>query len=199
MPQFPIGKLTCGVGKSVCARNAAAAMTYRGASSENRRGLILSPSFAARRIERDNDEIMTTLHEPYNLQRFLDTQNPVFEEVCKELRAGQKQTHWMWFIFPQLQGLGHSSMAIKFAISSRKEAEAYLKHPVLGERLRKCTELVNLVNDRTIEQIFGYPDNLKFRSSMTLFASTALENQIFKDALEKYFAGELDTLTIERL
>ena len=142
---------------------------------------------------------MATLHEQYNLQRFLDAQHPVFEQVCNELRAGQKRGHWMWFIFPQLQGLGQSSMAIKFAISSRKEAEAYLKHPVLGERLRKCTELVNLVKDRMIEQIFGSPDNLKFRSSMTLFASTSLENQIFKDALEKYFAGELDTLTIERL
>jgi uncharacterized protein (DUF1810 family) len=142
---------------------------------------------------------MATLQEQYNLQRFLDAQNPVFEQVCNELRGGQKRGHWMWFIFPQLQGLGQSSMAIKFAISSRKEAEAYLKHPVLGERLRKCTVLVNLVKDRTIEQIFGYPDNLKFRSSMTLFASTALENQIFKNALEKYFAGQLDTLTIERL
>ncbi len=142
---------------------------------------------------------MATLHEQYDLQRFLGAQHHVFEEVCNELRTGQKHGHWMWFIFPQLHALGRSSMAIKFGISSLEEAEAYLKHPILGERLRKCTELVNLVKDRTIEQIFGYPDNLKFHSSMSLFARTALENQIFKDALEKYFEGKLDALTIERL
>jgi uncharacterized protein (DUF1810 family) len=105
----------------------------------------------------------------------------------------------MWFIFPQLRGLGHSEMATRFAISSRDEAEAYLNHPVLGPRLRECTRLVMLVQGRSINQIFGYPDDLKFRSSMTLFASTTSENQIFKDALQKGFAGELDRLTIERL
>jgi uncharacterized protein (DUF1810 family) len=133
------------------------------------------------------------------LQRFVDAQNPVFEQVCAELRQGWKQTHWMWFIFPQIKGLGTSQMAIKFAISSRQEAEAYLKHSVLGPRLRECTELVNLVEGRSINQIFGYPDDLKFRSSMTLFASTACENQIFKNALTKYFAGEPDRLTLEHL
>jgi uncharacterized protein (DUF1810 family) len=139
------------------------------------------------------------MNDPYDLQRFIDAQNPVFEQVCAELGAGQKRGHWMWFIFPQLRGLGHSQMATRFAISSRDEAEAYLKHPVLGSRLRECTRLVMLVEGRSINQIFGYPDDLKFRSSMTLFASTASENQIFKDALQKGFAGELDRLTIERL
>jgi uncharacterized protein (DUF1810 family) len=139
------------------------------------------------------------MNDPYDLQRFVDAQNPIFEQVCAELRAGEKQGHWMWFIFPQLRGLGHSQMANNFALSSRYEAEAYVKHPVLGPRLRECTRLVLLVEERSINQIFGYPDDLKFRSSMTLFASTASENQIFKDALQKYFSGEPDRLTIERL
>jgi uncharacterized protein (DUF1810 family) len=139
------------------------------------------------------------MNDPYDLQRFLDAQNPGFEQVCVELRKGQKEGHWMWFVFPQLRGLGRSQMAIKFAISSRQEAEAYLKHPVLGPRIRECTRLVILIEGCSIDQIFGYPDDLKFHSSMTLFASTTSENQIFKDALQKYFAGEVDRLTIERL
>ena len=105
----------------------------------------------------------------------------------------------MWFIFPQLRGLGHSEMATVFGISSREEAVAYVKHPVLGPRLTECTRLVNLVEGRSISQIFGYPDDLKFKSSMSLFALTTSENQIFKDALEKYFGGELDPLTVQRL
>jgi uncharacterized protein (DUF1810 family) len=142
---------------------------------------------------------MTSVNDPHNLQRFVDAQNPVFEQVCAELRKGQKQSHWMWFIFPQLQGLGNSPMAVDFAISSREEAEMYLKHPVLGPRLRECTEFVILAEGRSIEQIFGYPDYLKFRSSMTLFASATSENKVFNDALQKYFGGEPDLLTIERL
>jgi uncharacterized protein (DUF1810 family) len=139
------------------------------------------------------------MRDPYNLQRFVDAQNPVFERVCAELRTGQKRGHWIWFIFPQLRGLGHSEMATRFAISSREEAEEYLKHPVLGPRLRECTQLVVLVQGRSIDQIFGYPDDLKFRSSMTLFVSATADKQIFNDALQKYFASEPDPLTIERL
>jgi len=105
----------------------------------------------------------------------------------------------MWFIFPQLHGLGHSQTATLFGISSGEEAEAYLKHPVLGPRLRECTGLVNLVEGRSINQIFGYPDDLKFRSSMTLFALVSPGDQMFKDALEKYCGGELDQITVERL
>jgi uncharacterized protein (DUF1810 family) len=101
----------------------------------------------------------------------------------------------MWFIFPQLRGLGSSAMADRFGLSSRQEAEAYLKHPVLGPRLIECTCLVNLVEGRSIENIFGYPDNLKFRSSMTLFQIVAPDNQIFNDALQKYFGGEPDPRT----
>jgi uncharacterized protein (DUF1810 family) len=138
------------------------------------------------------------MNDPYRLQRFLDAQDPVFDQVCAELRRGRKTSHWMWFIFPQIRGLGHSEMAVEYAISSRQEAEAYLKHPLLGTRLRECVQLVNRVEGRSVEQIFGYPDHLKFHSSITLFAATA-DNQIFKDALEKYFGGKLDPLTMERL
>ena len=142
---------------------------------------------------------VTSMDDPYDLQRFVDAQDPVFEQVCAELCGGQKEGHWMWYIFPQLQGLGYSAMSIKYAISSRQEAEAYLEHPVLGQRIRECTRLVILVEGRSINQIFGSPDDLKFRSSMTLFARVASENRIFKDALQKYFAGELDRRTLERL
>ena len=137
--------------------------------------------------------------DPYDLQRFVDAQSHCFTQVCRELSEGHKQSHWMWFIFPQLRGLGHSAMANRYAISSRNEAEAYLKNPILGSRLRHCTQLVMLVEGRSIDQIFEDPDHLKFRSSMTLFASTAIENTLFKDALQKYFAGKRDQLTIDRL
>lgn len=139
------------------------------------------------------------MNDPHNLQRFVDAQSSVFEQVCSELRQGQKRTHWMWFIFPQMKGLGHSQLASKFAISSREEAAAYLQHPILGPRLRECTRLVNRIEGRSVEQIFGYPDDLKFRSSMTLFADAASENEVFMDALQKYFGGEFDRLTLELL
>ena len=138
-------------------------------------------------------------NDPYGLQRFVDAQSQCFEQTCRELSEGRKQSHWMWFIFPQLKGLGHSAMANRYSISSRQEAEAYLRSPILGPRLRHCTQLVMLAEGRSIEQIFAAPDDLKFRSSMTLFASTAGENKIFKDALQKYFAGKPDPLTIDRL
>jgi uncharacterized protein (DUF1810 family) len=142
---------------------------------------------------------MAVVDAPFDLQRFVNAQDPVYETVCSELRAGQKRSHWMWFIFPQLRGLGHSAMAEAFGIASREEAAAYLDHPVLGPRLLECTRLVNLVKGRSISQILGYPDDLKFRSSMTLFASVAPDDQVFKDALEKYFDGEPDPLTLEKL
>jgi uncharacterized protein (DUF1810 family) len=105
----------------------------------------------------------------------------------------------MWFIFPQMKGLGQSELANFYGISSRQEAEAYLAHPVLGPRLRECTRLVSMVEDRSIDQILGYPDNLKFRSSMTLFASTGSDNQVFRNSLQRYFDGKPDPLTIELL
>ena len=135
----------------------------------------------------------------YSLRRFLDAQAPVYAQVCSELRAGRKRSHWMWFIFPQIQGLGYSPLARKFAIASLQEAKAYLDHPILGARLKELCRLVNRVEGRSIEEIFGYPDDLKFRSSMTLFAHAASDDQIFRDALEKYFNGEDDPATVERL
>ena len=137
--------------------------------------------------------------DPYNLRRFVDAQNSCFESVRSELQDGAKRGHWIWFIFPQIKGLGHSPTARRFAISSREEAEGYLRHPILGPRLRECTRLVNLVEGRSISEIFGYPDDLKFRSCMTLFAHATRDNQIFVDALEKYCGGKFDPLTLERL
>ena len=121
------------------------------------------------------------------------------DRVFAQLRAGRKTSHWMWFVFPQIQGLGQSPMARHFAIASRAEAEAYLRHPILGARLRECTRLVSAVEERSIEDIFGYPDDLKFRSSMTLFAQAAADNRIFVDALAKYFGGAEDPLTLQKL
>lgn len=135
----------------------------------------------------------------YDLQRFVDAQAAVYEQVGTELRAGRKRTHWMWFVFPQIAGLGASAMAQRFAIASLEEARAYLNHPVLGPRLKACTRWVNEVEGRPIEQIFGYPDDLKFRSSMTLFAHVAQGNAEFMRALSKYFGGEFDPLTLERI
>lgn len=137
--------------------------------------------------------------DPYNLQRFVDAQGSVFDRVLLELRNGVKSGHWMWYIFPQIKGLGYSQMSTKYAISSKKEAEAYLQHPILGPRLRECTRLVLTIEGRSIEEIFGWIDALKFRSSITLFAQASSEEQIFKDALQKYFGGEFDPLTLERL
>jgi uncharacterized protein (DUF1810 family) len=134
-----------------------------------------------------------------NLERFVEAQEPIIERVFAELRAGRKASHWMWFVFPQIQGLGHSPMAQRFAIASRAEAESYLRHPILGPRLRECTRLVNEVAGRSIEEIFGYPDYLKFRSSMTLFAHATADNQVFVDAVCKYFGGAYDSLTLDRI
>lgn len=141
--------------------------------------------------------------DPYNLQRFLDAQNDVYNDVVRELRSGRKTSHWMWFIFPQIKGLGLSSTARHFAISSLDEARAYLQHPILGERLRECTRLVNQIENASLDRIFGSPDNLKFRSSVTLFlkASNAdpADHQLFAAALEKYSHGELDASTLSLL
>jgi uncharacterized protein (DUF1810 family) len=142
---------------------------------------------------------MTDMNDRVDLQRFLDAQNPVYEEVCSELRQGRKIGHWMWFVFPQIKGLGYSALTKKYAISSLDEAEAYLKHPILGARLRECTQMVILVEGRSADRIFGYPDDLKFRSSMTLFAHATSDNKLFMHALQKYFGGEFDRLTVERL
>ena len=139
------------------------------------------------------------MDDPYNLNRFLSAQAPVIEQVRAELRAGCKHGHWMWFVFPQIAGLGHSDMARRFAIASLDEARAYAAHEILGPRLIECAALVAQVEGRSIEEIFGSPDDLKFRSSMTLFARAAPQEQVFKDALQKYFGGEVDWATVERI
>jgi uncharacterized protein (DUF1810 family) len=135
----------------------------------------------------------------YNLQRFVDAQAGVYEGACAELRRGRKTGHWMWFIFPQLKGLGASSMAEYYGIPLLAEARAYLDHPLLGERLMECSRLVTLIEGRTLMDIFGSPDDMKFKSSMTLFAHAALENSIFIEALNKYCEGKFDPLTLARL
>jgi uncharacterized protein (DUF1810 family) len=139
------------------------------------------------------------LKDPFNLQRFIDAQDEVFEEVCAELRNGRKSSHWMWFIFPQIKGLGRSPTAERFAISSREEAAAYASHPILGVRLVACTRLVNSIEGRSIHQIFGDPDDLKFRSCMTLFAEVCKDKRPFLDAIRKYFGGEFHSRTLELL
>ncbi|KYF78144.1 hypothetical protein BE17_09950 [Sorangium cellulosum] len=137
--------------------------------------------------------------DPYDLQRFVDAQAPVYDRVLAELRRGEKTSHWMWFIFPQLQGLGYSAMARRYGIASKAEAEAYLKHPTLGPRLIECTRLVNQVEGRSLYDIFGSPDDLKFCSSMTLFARAAPHEGAFLAALEKYCDAEPDPRTLALL
>ena len=138
---------------------------------------------------------MGSHQDPFDLERFVEAEEPVYAQVCAELREGRKRSHWMWFIFPQIRGLGHSPTAQHFAIRSRAEAEAYLRHPVLGTRLRECTALANAVEGRGVSDIFSYPDDLKFRSSMTLFAEVAPEIPVFRQALDKYFEGAPDERT----
>jgi uncharacterized protein (DUF1810 family) len=135
-----------------------------------------------------------------DLERFVDAQDAVYADVLNELKAGRKETHWMWFVFPQLRGLGRSATAFYFGIVSADEAAAYLGHPVLGPRLRTCVELVLAVKGRAAHQIFGSPDDLKFRSSMTLFASVAPSGEtLFQTTLDKFFGGERDPLTTAAL
>lgn len=133
------------------------------------------------------------------LDHFVAAQNSIYEQVLGELRSGQKQTHWMWFIFPQLRALGRSLTAQRFGLADLHAARAYTYHPVLGPRLVECTELVNRISDRTAHEIFGSPDDLKFCSSMTLFAHADPEEKAFRRALEKYYGGIEDKLTLELL
>lgn len=136
--------------------------------------------------------------DPFDLQRFVDAQQGVYAQVRTELAAGCKRSHWMWFVFPQLKGLGRSTTAQHYGIASKAEAQAYWAHPLLGPRLKECTELVLAVEGRSAQQVFGPPDDLKFRSCMTLFARASGE-PVFARALQKYFGGEADPRTIELL
>lgn len=136
----------------------------------------------------------------YHLQRFIDQQDRVYEQVLKELEVGKKQSCWMWYIFPQIYGLGCSQTAKAFSIKSIDEAKAYLDHPLLGKRLKACTELLIGLEDITAEDIFGYPDVLKFRSCMTLFAlASGQKEPLFETALDKYFGGKMDEKTLSIL
>ena len=134
-----------------------------------------------------------------SLERFVKAQEGVYPRALAELKAGRKQSHWMWFIFPQIAGLGHSAMAQTYAIASLDEARVYLAHPILGARLRECCETVLTVEGKTAHQIFGSPDDLKFRSCLTLFTEAALDERVFRDLLEKYYSGEEDELTLQKL
>lgn len=135
----------------------------------------------------------------FDLKRFVDAQATVYDTVVDELRAGRKRTHWMWFVFPQLLGLGSSPMAARYGITSLLEARAYLHHDLLGPRLRECTQLVNQVQGRSIAEIFGSPDDLKLSSSMTLFALAADDNHDFIELLDKYYQGQRDPRTLSEL
>ena len=135
----------------------------------------------------------------FNLERFVEAQAPVYRKVVAELKAGRKSSHWMWFIFPQIAGLGRSDMARKFAISSADEAAAYLAHPVLGARLRETSALVAAIDADDITDVFDPPDDRKFHSSMTLFAEVAPDEAVFHDCINQYFDGAPDHATIERL
>ncbi|QSN62793.1 DUF1810 domain-containing protein [Caballeronia sp. M1242] len=137
--------------------------------------------------------------DPFNLQRFVSAQESIIDEARAELSAGRKRTHWMWFVFPQIAGLGHSPMAQRYAIQSLAEAQAYLAHPVLGARLVELTRIVNGVEGRSVEDIFGYPDHMKFHSSMTLFARAAPDEPLFEETLRRHFDGQPDEATLMRL
>jgi uncharacterized protein (DUF1810 family) len=142
---------------------------------------------------------MESAGDPFDLKRFVDAQAPVYGNVLGELRDGRKRSHWMWFIFPQLRGLGGSPTALRYGISSLEEARAYLQHELLGPRLHECAQLVTAVQGRSAGQIFGSPDDLKLCSSMTLFARATDDNGDFVAVLDKYYDGCQDELTLERL
>ena len=142
---------------------------------------------------------MAATNDPFDLQRFVDAQDRIYDTVVDELTAARKRSHWMWFIFPQVRGLGSSPTAVRFAISSIDEARAYLAHELLGPRLRECAGLVTQIDGRTAEEIFGWPDDMKLRSSMTLFAHAADDNADFIAVLEKFYGGEEDPATLARL
>jgi len=135
------------------------------------------------------------MYDPFNLERFVEAQNPIYDRVLSELRSGRKKSHWMWFIFPQIMGLGRSDLAEKFSILDQEEAEAYLDHQILGPRLQECTKLVLKADARSIAEIFSHPDDLKFRSSMTLF-DFAVPGTVFGQALKKFFDGRGDQATL---
>ena len=139
------------------------------------------------------------MNDTHELDRFVRAQEGDYERALAEVRAGRKRTHWMWYIFPQLEGLGSSSMAKRYGIKSMEEARAYLEHPILGPRLVECMEAVLAVEGRTAHEIFGSPDDLKLQSCATLFACVAGKDSVFDRVVEKYYEGERDIRTLELL
>jgi uncharacterized protein (DUF1810 family) len=137
--------------------------------------------------------------DPFDLQRFVDAQDRVYGTVIAELQSGRKRSHWIWFVFPQLRGLGHSAAAVRYGISSLTEARAYLAHEALGARLTECARLVAQIDGRSADDIFGWPDGLKVRSSMTLFGRATDDNADFRAVLAKFYGGDEDPMTVERL
>ena len=135
----------------------------------------------------------------FDLERFLNAQAADYETALEELREGKKRSHWMWYIFPQLAGLGHSPMARTYAIQSRDEAVAYLSHPILGQRLRECVETLNGLDGLSVIEILGHVDAMKLRSSLTLFAHVADDASLYREAIDKYYNGEMDRLTLSLL
>lgn len=142
---------------------------------------------------------LETIGDPYNLDRYIEAQTGLFEQACFELRRGRKTGHWMWFIFPQIAGLGLSPTSQHYAIRSLHEAQAYLEHPILGPRLREICRILLGIEGRTAHEIFGSPDDMKLRSSMTLFAHATPDNAVFADVLSKYFGGVEDERTLEKI
>lgn len=139
------------------------------------------------------------MEDQFNLERFIVAQEKVYSTVIKELKSGTKISHWMWFVFPQIEGLGRTEIAKKYAIKSLDEAKSYVAHPVLGKRLQECIELVLDIDEKSANDIFGYPDDLKFKSSMTLFLRAAPHIDLFQRAINKYYDGQQDRLTIKFL
>jgi uncharacterized protein (DUF1810 family) len=139
------------------------------------------------------------MSDPHHLQRFFDAQAPVFESVRAELRRGRKVSHWMWFIFPQIEGLGHSTMAQRYAITGIEEAAAFLSHSLLGPRLLECCRILHELHGRSAHGIFGSPDDWKLRSSLTLFSAVPDTDPIFDELLQQYFDGQRDPATLARL
>ncbi|WGV19642.1 DUF1810 domain-containing protein [Pseudomonas putida] len=139
------------------------------------------------------------MHADFDLQRFVEAQNPVYDQVMEELQAGRKRSHWMWYVFPQLDGLGHSAMAERYALAGVDEARAYLAHPLLGPRLQACVTALLRHSDKSAREVLGSPDHLKLRSCLSLFARAAPDNPLFQLALVQFYDGEPDALTLTRL
>ena len=139
------------------------------------------------------------MDDPYDLERFVRAQRDDYELALSEIVTGRKRSHWMWYIFPQIEGLGSSAMSRRYAIKSQAEARSYLNHAVLGPRLLACVEALLNLEGRSVEQIFGFPDDRKLRSCATLFAEVSPSGSVFQRLLEKYFQGERDVATLQRL